>query len=168
TTDDPDRPTIDLVADGTVGTPILTVQGCPVDFGTVAIGDAAGHEKEIQICNTGSCDLHVTGVSFVPPTTEFTLVETSPTPGNPLTISPDSCISFHIKFTPTSSGTKNATLVITNSDGIAPFNCAVTGTTQTASAADLDAPAGIAFPPTVIQAFGPCFSDVPPAISNKC
>ena len=122
------------------------------------------HEKEIQVCNTGTCDLHVTSVSFVPATADFQIVEPSPTPGSPLVISPDSCVPFHIRFTPTSCGPKAAILQILSDDPTTPvFVCPVQGDTQCASAADLDVPAGIPFRATVIQQHGNCFTDALPA-----
>jgi len=168
TSDDLDTTTLDVTVGGVLGSPEIVVQGCPVNFGLVPLDDAAAHEKEIQICNQGDCPLTVTGIAFNPATTEFTLVETAPTAGSPLVVGVGACVPFHIRFTPTSCGPKSATLVIQSDDPATPsINCPVQADSACADVDDLDAPAGLCFPPTVVQSFGSCYSEIEPAISNK-
>ncbi len=68
------------------------------DFGDVCAGTLA--EKALSVCNVGPCDLHVTSVAFEPPCNDFTLINNP----FPATVSPDSCESVVIRFTPQKPG----------------------------------------------------------------
>ena len=62
TSDDPLNPTVNVALTGNAPAPVITVQGCPVDFGTLAF--PANATAQIQVCNTGACTLKLTGVFF--------------------------------------------------------------------------------------------------------
>jgi len=170
----------DVAVTGTVGSPTMTVQGVPLNFGTVplSIAMAPGAQqavRQFQICNTGTCDLSVTGVALEDPDTglasdDFAIVEGTTFP---VTVSPDSCLPFHVRFTPDSCEHKHAILRIRSDDpnipnaGTTGVTFAVDADTQCASTGDqLDVPSQLCFPTTVIQDFGNCFSDLKPAITN--
>lgn len=154
---DPEQPAVDVEATGVGTVPDIRVTGS-ADFGTVCPGELA--EKTVWICNVGACDLEVTSVAFDPPCPDFTLVN-SPFPA---TVSPDFCLPFVVRFTPTSAGPKVCTLVIESNDpDDDEISVEVTAETPFAS---IDVPPDLAFPPTVIRSLGPCKTALPFPISN--
>ncbi|MBI3448039.1 MAG: M36 family metallopeptidase [Acidobacteria bacterium] len=136
----------------------MTVTGS-TDFGDVCAGAQA--EKTLSVCNTGSCDLHVTSVAFSPACADFTLVNNP----FPATVSHDFCLGVVIRFTPTSAGPKSCTLVIMGDDPVTPVkSLTVTANTPVAS---IDVPPDLGFPATVIQSVGACKTPEPFPVSNK-
>jgi hypothetical protein len=88
----------------------------------------------------------------------------------PAAISPDSGLDVGINFTPTSGGPKSCTLTITTDDPINPVVIIpLTGNTALGTAS-LTFPAGITFPPTVIQQSAACSAmlGVPIANAGTC
>jgi hypothetical protein len=154
---DPDFPSTVVHVTGSVPAPDVRVTGSTA-FGDVCAGTLA--EQTVSVCNVGPCDLHVTSVAFEPPCADFTLINNP----FPATVSPDSCESVVIRFTPTSDGPKTCTLVIRTDDPDTPvISKTVTGNTPEPS---IDVPPDLGFPPTVIQSVGACTTPEPFPVSN--
>jgi hypothetical protein len=157
TSNDPVNPTVTVNVSGSGIEKDVRVTGS-TDFGDVCGGVLA--EKTLSVCNVGPCDLHVTSVAFEPPCADFTLINNP----FPATVSPDSCESVVIRFTPTSDGPKTCTLVIRTDDPDTPvISKTVTGNTPEPS---IDVPPDLGFPPTVIQSVGACTTPEPFPVSN--
>jgi len=140
------------------GTVVTTGSG---DFGTPVCGGTTPAQT-IKVNNVGGCNLSL--LNAVISCTDFSLVNP---PAFPVPISPDSGIDLTVKFTPTSAGPKSCNLTITTDD---PNNPTVvvplTGTTQLGSAS-IAVPAGITFPPTVIQQNAACPAQIGIPITNN-
>ncbi len=156
-TNDPANPSITVQATGNGVERKITVTGS-TKFGDVCPGGVA--EKTVSVCNTGACDLHVSGASFVPPCPDFVFINNP----FPATVSPDSCLDLVIQFTPTSAGPKSCNLVVTSDDPNTP-SIPLTVTANTL-AAGIDVAGNLPFPPTVIQSIGACSAQNPFPISN--
>jgi hypothetical protein len=79
-------------------------------------------------------------------------------------VAASSCYSLTIAFTPTSDGPKSSTLTITSNDPAHPtVTVQITGNTPPST---LAAPNHLAFPPTVIQSAGSCYSQLALPIQN--
>src|SRR5207249_716301 len=162
--DDPLNPTVNVALTGNAPAPVISVQGCPVDFGTLAF--PANAVAQIQICNTGACTLKVTGVAFtLGSSPAFSILEPSPTPLSPLNIPAGACIPFHVLFHPLAAGTFNGTIHIDSNAPLAALDCAVTGTAAIGGVGQLSGN-GICFDPTVISPHGLCESSENPAVTN--
>ena len=111
--------------------------------------------------NVGGCNLNL--LSAVPSCPDFTLVNP---PAFPVPISHDSSIDLSVKFTPTSAGPKSCNLTVTTDDPINPVVLVpLTGNTELGSAT-VTVPAGIVFPPTVIQQNAACPAQIGVPITN--
>jgi hypothetical protein len=166
--DDPITPSAVVAVSGTAPLPTATTSGA-LDFGQLCEGDSK--TVTVQLCDTGKCDLVVTGAALTGPNCAgFTLVSPSPS-ALPLTISPDFCFGFVVKFSPTSLATPDCSLVITTND---PAHATVTfPITATVGAPHLvldpTSLNGIyAFPATVVDPNGTlgCFSDRSVVVRN--
>jgi hypothetical protein len=154
---DPTTPAKVVAVSGSVPPGDVRVTGS-TDFGDVCGGTQA--EKEVSVCNVGACNLNVTSVGFEPPCPDFTLINNP----FPAAVSPDSCESVVIRFTPTSDGPKTCTLVIRTDDPDTPqINKTVTANTPEAS---IDVPPDLGFPPTVLSSVGACVTPEPFPVSN--
>lgn len=91
----------------TVLAPNITLSTSTLDYGRVALGSFV--EQIIEISNTGSTDLAVTGLTFN--NSQFTT--TTPTS---FTITPNSSRSVIVKFSPVLKGTLNKQLQISSND----------------------------------------------------
>ncbi len=153
----------------------LVTATCNAPSGTISVtgstsfgGQVCGGSTPAQsvlINNVGMCNLNVT--SAVVSCADFTL-ENSPV--FPVAISHDSNLGLTVQFTPTSAGPKSCTLTINSDDPSNPsLVVPLTGTTPTGSAS-LTVPAGLTFPPTVIQGDAACSSKlgVPVANTGSC
>lgn len=128
------------------------------DFGNVCADSLA--EKTLSVCNVGKCDLAVLSVAFAPACSDFTLINNP----FPAPVSPDSCESVVIRFTPTSAGQKSCTLVIRSDDPDMPvISKTVTANTPLPM---IDVPPDQGFPPTVISSVGACNTGQPFPVSN--
>jgi len=155
---------VDIPLTGNAPAPVITVQGCPVDFGTLAF--PADATRFISVCNTGGCTLKLTGVAFtVGSSPAFSILEPSPTPGAPLNIAQGDCILFHVLFHPTAAGTFNGSIHFDSNAPLALLDCPVTGTAVAGGVADVDA-TPLCFDPTVVQRHGTCESTEQPTITN--
>src|SRR5262249_35134261 len=90
----------------------------------------------IQLCNTGVCDLLVSGVIVTG--TGFSLVSPNPapTPGSPLHISHDFCFPFRFRFTPVPGATGSGSVTFLTNDPAHPI--LIIGLTATIGAPKLD------------------------------
>lgn len=86
-----------------------------VDFGDRCVGTAPG-TGVLNVCNTGQANLIVNGIASSDPL----FAVSTPSGGFPVTISPDFCFPFQVKFTPTSPGPKSATLTVSSNDPDVP------------------------------------------------
>jgi hypothetical protein len=156
---DPGAPVTTLTATGSEGNGTINVTGSG-SFGTASCSGTTPPQT-LKINNVGTCNLNVT--SAIISCADFTLVN----PGEfPAAISPDSGLDVGINFTPTSGGPKSCTLTITTDDPINPVVIIpLTGNTALGTAS-LSFPAGITFPPTVIQASDACSATLGVPIAN--
>ena len=158
TSNDPDRPTVDITHTCDAPAPDVRVSGSGV-FGQVCAGGAPA-EKEISVCNVGACNLNVVSASVDCP--DFTVVDTP----FPAPVSKDFCMPIFVRFTPTSPGPKSCKLTITTDDPDTPERVIpLTGDTPAASI-NVPFPSGQAFPPGVVQSIGACKVPLPFPISN--
>jgi hypothetical protein len=154
---DPSTPTQVVHVTGNTPSPDVRVTGSTA-FGNVCAGTMA--EKTVSVCDVGPCDLHVTSAAFEPPCPDFTIINNP----FPATVSPDSCESLVIRFTPTSVGSKSCALVIRSDD---PDSGVISKTvTADTPVPSLDVPPDLGFPPTVIQSVGACTTAEPFPVSN--
>ncbi len=114
-----------LAADGTVyaGTgnglisvlgPELTLAPATLDFGTVLVGGSATREATIE--NTGDADLDITGVSIVGPDAAAFAIASG---GGSGTLAPEATRTVTVAFSPSSAGSRSATLEVTSNAGLA-------------------------------------------------
>jgi hypothetical protein len=99
-----------------IAPPVATIPG-DLDFGDTCVGET--ETTTLQVCNTtsntGPCaNLIVSGISSSNP--QFSV--TTPSSGFPVTISPDFCFPFQVKFTPSSAGPKSGTLTVDSNDPV--------------------------------------------------
>lgn len=153
-----DPPNRQVAVRGNVPPGDIRVTGS-TDFGDVCAGAQA--TEDVSVCNVGECNLNVSSVAFVGACPDFTLVNNP----FPAPVSPDSCESVTIRFTPTTCGAKSCTLQISSDDPDAPtVDLTLTANTP---CNDIDVSPDQCFAQTVIQSVGACKSLVPFPISNK-
>jgi len=96
-------------------------------------------QATLTICNTGSADLHVSGISSANP--QFAVV--APSSGFPVTIAPGACFPFQATFTPAGAGPQSATLTVSSDDPVNPtVTIAASGTGGAPAIASLIANTG--------------------------
>jgi photosystem II stability/assembly factor-like uncharacterized protein len=119
---DPDAPTVDLIAIGLGGTPALkTVIAGHGAFGSVCVGDFA--DRDLVLNNSGPCPLHIrairsTSAAFGVPRVSY-----------PLTVAPGGSIAVPIRFQPPATGPAAAVLQIDSNDPASPATLNVSGHT---------------------------------------
>jgi hypothetical protein len=156
---DPGAPITTLTATGSEGSGTINVTGSG-SFGTASCS-ATTPTQTLKINNVGTCNLNVT--SAIISCADFTLVNPAEFPA---AISPDSGLDVGVNFTPTSGGPKSCTLTITTDDPLNPVVIIpLTGNTALGTAS-LTFPAGITFPPTVIQQSAACSATLGVPIAN--
>ncbi|MGC2444723.1 choice-of-anchor D domain-containing protein [Candidatus Binatus sp.] len=160
---DPGSPTTVLTATGSEGSGTINVTGSG-SFGTASCSGSVPPQT-LKINNVGTCNLNVSAAFISCP--DFTLVNPAEFPA---AISADSSLDVGVNFTPTSAGPKSCSLTIDTDDPINPVVVIpLTGNIALGSSS-LTFPAGLTFPPTVIQASGACSASlgVPIANSGTC
>jgi hypothetical protein len=159
---DPASPSTALTVTCNVASGMIDVTGSG-NFGTATCPNpsAPPPTQTLQVNNVGNCTLHV--ASAIINCSDFTLVN----PGEfPATISPDASLPIGINFTPTSAGPKSCNLTITSDDPANPtVIIPLTGNTPTGTAS-LTFPAGLTFPPTLVQQSAACSSTLGVPITN--
>ena len=158
--DDPVNPVVLIPLSGQEGSGTIKITGSG-NFGTSVCAGSTPPTQTLKVNNTGPCNLNVASAVISCPVTatnpgglpQFALVN----PGEfPATISADSSLDVGVNFTPTAAGPQTCTLIITSNDPTNPtVDVPLTGTTPLGSAL-LTFPAGITFPPTLIQQTAAC------------
>ena len=119
-TNDPDAPTVDLIAIGLGGTPALKIviagRGA---FGSVCVGEFA--DRDLMLNNSGPCPLHIrairsTSAAFGVPTVSY-----------PLTVAPGGSVAVPIRFQPSATGPAAAVLQIDSNDPASPATLNLSG-----------------------------------------
>jgi alpha-tubulin suppressor-like RCC1 family protein len=127
-----------------------------IDFGTVPI--SLNMEKSFTVKNTGSADLTgiIALIDSLQTVNDFTVV-TQPATSVP----PGGATSFTVRFTPTTSGIRTATIFLQNSDEDEnPFDIRLTGSGSALPDIAIEQPEGIEFGSgTSISTFGKVFLD---------
>ena len=138
---DPDAPTVDLIAVGLGGTPRLqTVIADRGDFGDVCVGEFV--DRDLVLNNAGVCPLHIREISSTSPAFRAPRVN-----GFPLVVAPGTSLTVPIRFRPQAAGRVTAALrIISNAPGL-PAIVEVSGTAPTPRLAVSIADTG-AFPDT--------------------
>ena len=93
--------------------PVITVPGA-VTLPGACVGSTS--VATLEVCNTGAENLQVDVITSDNPQFAVTL----PSSGFPVTISPDFCFPFQVRFTPTGIGPASATLTIPSNDPSRP------------------------------------------------
>jgi len=129
------------------------------NFGTVC---GSGSVTELlQLFNVGVSDLHISSISRVAGSNDFSISG----PSTPLVIKAGGEVDFTITFTPSAPNvTETATFQINSDD---PFHPALQVTyTATSGTVAISVPNGLTFPPTVILNRGACHSLLGVPIAN--
>jgi photosystem II stability/assembly factor-like uncharacterized protein len=109
-----------------------------LNFAQVCGGTSA--TEIVTLYNVGPADLHVSSFARISGSTDFTIISG---PSLPVTISPDSSVSFTIQFSPTGTGTESAIFQINSDDPITPMKqLTATATVATPQIATLIASGG--------------------------
>src|SRR5713226_9772948 len=128
------------------GTPPVTFSPASISFGSVVVGSSSA-TTNVQLTNSGSSTLNITSITLTgTDTTQFALV--APTSGSPAcsfgasSITAGSSCFFGVKFAPTSTGAKSASVSVADNAAGSPQTVPLSGT-GTAS--------GVTFSPTSIS-----------------
>lgn len=118
TTNDPARPTVSLGLAGAgqvVATaPAIALTPASVDFGAVTVGGTAA--RTVQVADTGTADLHVSGVSACSRTSaEFTWA-----PAAPFTVTAGGAVALAVTYAPTDEGADTGCLQVASDDPLQP------------------------------------------------
>jgi len=97
------------------GGPLMTIPG-DITFADTCVG--ATNFATLNVCNTGTEDLQVGPITSSNP--QFAVV--NPSSGYPVTVSPDFCFPFRVRFSPTSTGAKQATFTLLSNDSVSTTN----------------------------------------------
>jgi hypothetical protein len=135
--------------------PIIGVNKTSFQYGTVCVGETK--DLTLTVSNSGTADLHVASILLISGSAEFALAGG---PALPTTIAPGGHADYTIRFAPSlPTGSRTATFRISSDDPLTPtVDVAASGTV---AAPAISAPAYLAFPPTVIQSAGACFTELP-------
>src|SRR5713226_2598717 len=134
------------------GTPPVTLSPASISFGSVVVGSSSA-TINVQLTNSGSSTLNITSITLTgTDTTQFALV--APTSGSPAcsfgasSITAGSSCFFGVKFAPTSTGAKSASVSVADNAAGSPQTVPLSGT-GTASGVTLS-PASISFGSVVV------------------
>jgi hypothetical protein len=163
---DPVSPAKVVNVSGNAPTPLASTSGA-LDFGQLCIDQEK--TKTVKVCDTGKCNLTVTGASLQGQCNGLELVNA---PSYPLTISPDFCFDFNVKFKPLTQIAPSCTLQVTTDD---PAHTTITfPITASVGAPNLvldptDLTSAYAFPATVSDPNSNlgCYSDKTVVIRNN-
>ena len=102
-----------VVATARVSAPAIQVPG-GVAFAPQCLASSA--LADLNVCNTGSADLIVSGIASSNP--QFSVLV--PSAGYPVTVAPSACFPFKASFAPTAQGPQTATFTISSNDPETP------------------------------------------------
>jgi photosystem II stability/assembly factor-like uncharacterized protein len=140
---DPDAPTVDLIAIGLGGTPALkTVIADHGAFGSVCVGEFA--DRDLVLNNSGQCPLHIRTIRST-----STAFQVPRVVSYPLTVAPGGSVAVPIRFQPPATGPAVAVLQIDSDDPASPALVHVSGTAPAPRLAVSIADTG-AFPDTCL------------------
>ncbi len=111
---------------GTGVSPAASLSASTVNFGAQAVGTLSTTPQKVVLTNTGNASLSVTAISIGGTnSSDFTL-----TSGNPCgsTVAQGSTCTIQVNFKPASSGSRSATLTITDNAPNSPQVVSLTGT----------------------------------------
>jgi hypothetical protein len=118
----PGEPIMEL-SRGATGIP----SGGSTDYGAVTVGDSM--DVVFTITNSGTLDLHLDGTPYVSlssnPTGQFTVISQPP---SGTVAANGGTTTFSVRFAPTASGSKSATVSIANDSVTNPYTFIITGT----------------------------------------
>jgi hypothetical protein len=162
TSNDPAFPTLTVNLTGSSGAPDINVTGSG-EFGNVC--STATEQREINVCNTGSCSLSVSSATVVQQASDaacldFTIVN------NPFASSVEGgmCVPLMVKYTPQSLGSHSCRLKVTSNDPDEPaVYIPLNGNTPSPL---LTVTPNQWFPATVVQSVGSCQSSLPFPVTN--
>ena len=133
-----------VVATARVSAPAIQVPG-GLSFTATCLGTAV--LADLNVCNTGSADLLVSGIS----SSNAAFQIQNPSPGFPVAVGPNACFPFKVGFTPASEGPQSATLAIASNDPETPSVSVAAAGTGTQK--DIRVTGSTAF--GVVSAWGP-------------
>jgi hypothetical protein len=157
---DPANPKTPVTVTCTTASGAVVVTGSG-DFGAAVCGGTTPAQT-IKVDSVGGCNLNL--LNAFTTCADFTLVNP---PSFPVPISPDSGIDLTVKFTPTSAGLKSCNLTINIDDPNNPTVVVPLTATTPLGSASLTIPAGLTFPPTVIQQNAACSSQLGVPVTNS-
>jgi hypothetical protein len=165
---DPVTPSKAVAVSGNAPPPIATTSGA-LDFGQLCIGEEK--TRTVKVCDTGKCNLKVTGASLQG--SQCAGLELVNAPAYPLTVSPDFCFDFNVKFKPSVvQAASNCNLRVTTDDPAHPTLTFPITASVGAPNLVLDPPSltGVyAFPPAVSDPNGTlgCYADATAVVRNN-
>lgn len=133
-----------VVATARVSAPEIQVPG-GVNFAATCLGSTV--LADLNVCNTGSADLLVSGIS----SSNAAFQVQNPSAGFPVKVGPNACFPFRVAFTPTAEGPQSATLTIASNDPETPS--VAVAATGTGTQKDIRVTGSTAF--GVVSAWGP-------------
>ncbi|MFL5804458.1 MAG: choice-of-anchor D domain-containing protein, partial [Roseiflexaceae bacterium] len=121
---DPQRPTYDILLIGRGVRPAIDVEPASIAYGNVDVGDYAA--RTVQVANVGNQSLTVSAVALTGgSSSDYTLANL---PILPRTLAPSQQFSFQAVFKPSSLGARTGTLQIASDDPTSPsVSVALTG-----------------------------------------
>jgi uncharacterized repeat protein (TIGR01451 family) len=125
-TDNASPATQSVTLTGVGGQAAATLSPNSLDFGTVAVG-GSGAQKAVKIKSTGTMTLNVTGYSIggADPS-DFDLIGGS-CPAVPFNLAPGATCTIDMYFAPTATGSRSATLSVSDNAGTSPQQVLVGG-----------------------------------------
>jgi hypothetical protein len=121
--------TISLTGVGATGVPTIGLNPNSLAFANQGVGTASA-PSTITITNTGTTALLIKGIAFGgsnPGDFVFPANFTPPTPANPITVAVNGSTTISVIFQPTASGTRTATLALTDNTNNSPHSVGLTG-----------------------------------------
>jgi len=105
------------------GTPAVAFSPASVFFGTRAVGTGGSTPTPVQLSNTGTASLTITGITMIGPnTSDFGLSQSCPG-----TLAAGANCTLNISFTPAGGGPRKAGIAVTDNAAGSPHTLIVTG-----------------------------------------
>ena len=116
---------------GTGTAPAMSLNPASLTFASQLVNSTSGAQT-VSLSNSGTAPLTISSIGLTGNNaSEF--AQTSTCPLSPATLAAASSCSISVTFTPTASGTRTASLAITDNAGGSPHSAALSGTGTTAS-----------------------------------
>lgn len=105
------------------GTPVVAFSPASVFFGTQVVGTGGATPTPVQLSNTGTASLTITGITMIGPnSSDFGLSQSCPG-----TLAAGANCTLNISFTPTGGGPRKAGIAVTDNAAGSPHTLIVTG-----------------------------------------